>query len=97
MHDMLFEKQADWSELNSAKDKFSEYAAQLGLDEDKFLSDFDSKEISEKINAETTSGNTLGINSTPTFFLNGAKVSPGSYEEFKGMVEAEIGAAVQQP
>lgn len=96
MHDMLFEKQGEWSELGSAKDKFVEYANELGLDKQKFLSDFDSREVSEKINAEMTSGNTLGITGTPTFFLNGAKVAPGSYEKFKGMVEAEKNNTGQQ-
>lgn len=90
MHDILFERQKDWSDLGNAKEKFLEYAKELGLDEEKFLNDFESSQVQDKISAEIASGNSLGVNSTPTFYLNGAKISPRSYDEFKKVVENEI-------
>ncbi|KKQ53119.1 MAG: Protein-disulfide isomerase [Candidatus Woesebacteria bacterium GW2011_GWB1_39_10b] len=90
MHDFLYEKQVDWANAGNNKDLFIEYAKQLELDEEKFKSDFDSKEIEDKINNDLASGNSLGVNATPTFFLNGSKVQPRGYEEFKKLVEDQI-------
>lgn len=90
MHDILYEKQKDWEESGNSKEKFVEYARQLGLDENKFLEDFDSSKIEEKINSDTASGNRLKVNATPAFFLNGTKVQPKGYEEFKELVEDQI-------
>ena len=90
MHDKLYETQEDWSDLNDPKVKFLEYTKGFGLDDQKFLNDYDSQEVSNKITADIASGNTLKINSTPTFFLNGKKISPRSYEQFKSQVDTEI-------
>ena len=90
MHDMLYEKQTDWANEGNHRDKFIEYAKVLGLDEEKFKSDFDSKEVEDKINADLASGTSLGVNATPTFFLNGQKVQPRSYEDFKKLVEDQV-------
>ena len=90
MHKLLYDKQDSWSEIGNAKDKFAEYAGELGLDVTKFTSDFESEEVDNKIKADIASGNAIGINSTPTFFLNGEKVAPRSYEEFKKLVEGQL-------
>ena len=90
MHDILYEEQGDWANENNPKDKFIEYAKRLDLDEQKFLEDYDSNEVSEKINTDIASGNNLNINATPTFYLNGRFIQPGSYEEFKELVDDEI-------
>ena len=90
MHDVLFETQSDWEDEGDPKDKFLEYARQLELDEQMFSNDYDSGDISEKITNDLTSGNALQVNATPTFYLNGVKIQPKSYEEFKSMVDTEI-------
>ena len=90
MHDSLFEYQDDWAELSDPKDKFVEYAKEIGLDTDKFVSDYESKEIRDKVDSDMQSALALGINSTPTFFLNGSKVSPRSLEEFKSLIDEQL-------
>lgn len=90
MHDKLYETQDEWKDIGDPKDKFTEYARGLGLDEQKFQSDYASQEVANKITADIASGNTLKLNSTPTFFLNGKKVAPRSYEQFKSLVDTEI-------
>jgi len=89
-NEALYEKQSDWADLDDPKNTFLEYAKESGLDEQKFLTDYDSQEVSDKITADLTSGNVLKINSTPTFFLNGKKIQPRSYEQFKSLVDTEI-------
>lgn len=90
MHDKLYETQGDWDDMADPKGKFLEFAKEMGLDEQKFLTDFDSQEVSDKIMADLASGNRLQISSTPTFFLNGKKIQSRSYEQFKNSVDTEI-------
>lgn len=91
MHDMLFEKQKDWSEESNAEDIFAGYAKTLGLDVNKFKIDQQSPEIKKKIEASFQEGSDIGINGTPTFFLNGKKMQPpASFEEFKSEISKNI-------
>lgn len=90
MHDILFEKQSEWEKSNNSEDIFLSYAKELGLDEQKYQEDFSSSEVNDKIQADMTSGNKLKVDATPTFFLNGKKISPRSYEEFRTLIESEI-------
>ncbi len=88
MHDMLYDKQTDWSGSLNARDTFVGYASALGLNVAKFTSDLNSKEVEEKILAEYKEGVNLGVNSTPTFFVNGKKIqNPKSIEDFDKVIQ----------
>lgn len=91
MYDMLFSTQNDWAEANNAKDIFVEYADKLGLDVEKFKSDMESSETKDRIAKDMGEGNSIGVNSTPTFFLNNTKITtPGTYDAFKKLIENEL-------
>lgn len=90
MHDLLYERQKDWEKASNPKEIFVNYAKEIGLDEEKFKKDFDSGSSEEKINKDLASGRSLGVNATPTFLLDGRKVQPRSFEEFKRLVEERI-------
>jgi len=86
MHDLMFEKQDVWSPLSgrAARDAFVAYAEQIGLDKGKFLSDIDSGAVKDRVKTDLDSGTASGVNSTPSFFVNGVRMThPQSYEEFK--------------
>ena len=70
-HDILMSKSAEWA-TNEAK--FIDYARQLKLDEKEFQACQNSDEAKTTVMAERQQGEKLGINSTPTFFVNGEKV-----------------------
>lgn len=90
-HDMLFDFQSVWSEERNAKDKFIEYAQTLELDVEKFKSDLDSEAVKDKVTRDYQSGLRLGVNSTPSFFLNGIKLqNPKDYDEFKNLIQSAI-------
>lgn len=76
MHDMLYEGQGDWSNLDATKrtDLFNQYASTLELDLNKFKEDLTSKSVSQKINFDMALGKSVGTSATPTFFLNGEKL-----------------------
>lgn len=73
MNNKLFETQPDWEGL-SGKDrdaKFEEYAKELGLDISKYRQDITSDKVNKKISYDTSIGDQIGIEGTPTFVLNG--------------------------
>jgi len=91
MHDMLFENQEAWSESNEPVEIFVTYAEKLELDVEKFSKAINDKAFVEKINADSDDGIKLGVNSTPTFFINGEKQVGGlSYSAFKEKIDAGL-------
>ena len=96
MRDLLFKNQSEWSNIRGPEDKFVEYAGSLGLDTARFEDDLDNSEIKSKIQADVDSGIKSGVNATPTFFVNGVKISgPQSLEDFRQVLNnalAEITA-----
>jgi cyclophilin family peptidyl-prolyl cis-trans isomerase/protein-disulfide isomerase len=71
----LFETQSEWAPI--AKNDFDGWLesriSQFGLDADQFFIDMYSDEIEQKIADAQNSANSLGINGTPTLFINGYK------------------------
>lgn len=95
MHDMLYDKQPEWSTGINARDIVIGYASVLKLDTKKFSDDLNSKELEDKILAEVKEGISLGVQGTPTFFLNGKKLdNPSSLEAFDTIVR-ETAAAIK--
>lgn len=87
MHDLIFENQSSWSNLRNAESVFEEYAESLGLNLEQYRIDVDSKEVKEKVKEDYLSGLRSGVNSTPTFFLNGVQIqNPRSYDEFRNII-----------
>ncbi len=89
MHDMLYDKQEEWGEALNAREFIMIYATTLKLDIKKFSSDLDSKTLEDKILAEFKEGVKLGVQGTPTFFLNGKKVedTPRNLADFNKMIK----------
>ena len=71
MTDLLFKKQNDWITSTNPKDLFTSYAQELGLDIEKFKSEMESSIA--VVNQDYADGNKIGIQATPTFFINGEK------------------------
>ncbi len=93
MHDKVYETQNDWSEASIAKatDIFVGYASSLGLNTDQFKKDMAGSEVKKKVDQDYQDGISLGVNATPTFYLEGRKmVLPSSYTEFKNLVTGAI-------
>ncbi len=91
MHDMLFERQNEWSQGTGQRATFTRYAEELGLDVEQFKSDLQSDTVKERVNRSYESGIRAGVNATPTFFLNGKRleVTP-NVSTFRGILDAEF-------
>ncbi len=78
MHDRLFAEQQVWAEIRDRgelKDTFATYATELGLDRTQFLEKMEDNSIADLVNLDVSSGTQLGVNATPTFYVNGIKTS----------------------
>lgn len=91
MHDMLFQTQNNWANSGNASETFTDYAKKLKLDINKFKKDLESGETKNFINNQYSQGLAIGVNSTPTFFINGTKIqNPRTYDDFKKLIQDEI-------
>ncbi|MDO8451982.1 MAG: thioredoxin domain-containing protein [bacterium] len=86
MYEFLFANQE-----NLSSEKIREGAAALGLDIPKFELDKESQAVKDTVARDLASGTRLGVNSTPTFYLNGRKLTLTSFEQLKEEVEKSIG------
>jgi protein-disulfide isomerase len=87
MGDLLFESQSSWENLSSTTATFQGFAKQLKLDMNKFNADMKSQAVKDKVSQDTDSGNQAGVNSTPSFYLDGTKVNVATLDEFKSLLE----------
>jgi protein-disulfide isomerase len=91
MHDMLFARQAQWSEKGGAVEIFKGYAKTLGLDEATFAQCLDGGKFVNIPNENGADATRAGIEGTPTFFINNT-VIPGAFPlaDFVRVIEAEL-------
>ena len=88
MTNLLFENQQTWKESNNPqKEDFVNYAKELKLDIAKFKKDSDSTEVKNRVTKDLREAEQMGVNSTPTFFLNGKKVDVNNFNEFKTLLK----------
>jgi protein-disulfide isomerase len=76
-------------------DKMKEYASRLGLDRAKFDAALDSGRFVDQVRRDMLDGERLGVNATPTIFVNGRRVSDRTYEGMKAVIEDALKATAK--
>jgi protein-disulfide isomerase len=71
-------------------EKLRQYATEIGLDRARFDASLDSGKFAEKVQRDLVDGRKLGINGTPTLYINGKRIADNSYESVKSAVEAAL-------
>ncbi len=66
------------------------YAAQIGLNVQQFELDFNSEKTAAEVRKDMADGESYGISSTPTIFVNGVSVRNLSAEGFRAAIERAI-------
>ena len=85
-HDRLFSNQQALQPADLKK-----YAADLGLDAPKFDACVDSSKYGERVRNGVAQGTRLGVNSTPTVYVNGRLLSGAQpYETFVTVIDEEL-------
>lgn len=98
-HDWLYNNQAP--ESNTAyysKANLIKYAGQVGLNKNQFSSCLNSDKYLERVNADLAEGQAIGVNGTPSTFINGRLVTSSDgrsagaapFAVFKAIIEKEL-------
>ncbi|OFW04472.1 MAG: hypothetical protein A3I61_11720 [Acidobacteria bacterium RIFCSPLOWO2_02_FULL_68_18] len=90
-HDRLFANQ------QALQPEFlKKYAAEVGLDAAKFDACLDTAKYAERVQEQMGIGNTLGIGSTPSVFINGRLLNGAHpFETFAGIIDEELERATR--
>jgi protein-disulfide isomerase len=92
-HDMIFYNQAGENEGAFARDRLIEMARNVeGLDVDQFTTCIDGDEYEDDVQALYQSTIDAGVQSTPTFDVNGQRVSGTNYPALQELIEAALGS-----
>ena len=68
--DLLMDKQGLWASLHDPLPAFRQFAQQAGLNASQLESCLNDKYLDETIHTERSIGSSLGVQSTPTYFIN---------------------------
>lgn len=86
-HEYLYSHQNGENKGAFANENLKSFAKGLGLDTQTFNQCLDSGKYQSQVDNSTNDGKNAGVNSTPSFFLNGVKIdNPGSYDELKKII-----------
>ncbi len=92
MYKKLFESQGSWGgkETDQAA-TFEQYATELGLDMTRYKADVAAQATSSFITAEVADAKAVKVTGTPTFFLNGKKMTTTpTYDNLKKAIDEAL-------
>jgi protein-disulfide isomerase len=88
MYAKMYETQATWGEQQESQAPlFRSFAESLGLDLGAYDRAVADPATLQRIEQDKNDGTALGVQGTPTFFLNGTKIQPESTEEFQKLID----------
>jgi protein-disulfide isomerase len=79
MHNLLYEKQSEWSEVGDFRPIVLEFARKIGLDLPRFTRDIDGIQVVTVIQEDMQRGALLGVSGTPTVFINGQLIHSDNF------------------
>lgn len=92
MYSLLYTRQQNWVDSTNPTTIMDDYATELGLNIDKFKSDFSSADVNDAISADIKLAQEAGANGTPTFVLDGKKLDtlPQDLAAFSKLIDEAI-------
>ncbi len=91
MFALMYETQAQWGESQDSKAAlFRGHAEQLGLDMAAYDAAVAAPETLERVQSDFEAGIALGVQSTPTFFLDDRMVPLATFDDLRLAIEAEL-------
>ncbi|MBJ7341069.1 thioredoxin domain-containing protein [Mycolicibacterium sp.] len=91
MYEKMYETQAQWGERRIPADTvFRGFASELGLDMPAFDAAYDDPATLDRINVDVADGMALGVQGTPTIFLDGNRLQFNSYGDLAAAVERAL-------
>ncbi|MGW0481753.1 DsbA family protein [Nonomuraea sp. NPDC003214] len=91
MYRRMYETQPQWGEKRVPADEtFRGFAKDLGLDLAAWDKAYDDPATLARIRKDMADGRALGVQGTPTFFLNGTRIEPRTLAEFRAAIDAAL-------
>ena len=91
MQGQLFYKAQEWTHQQQPQTAvFEKFAADIGLDVEKFREDMKDPVALANILNDFQEGPSLGVTGTPTLFVNGRILTELSYDGLKALIEEEL-------
>ena len=91
MYQKMYETQQTWGNKQTPADAtFRGFAESMGLDLAKWDKAYKDPATAKRVQEDVTDGQALGVTGTPTFFVNGEKLEPRSYEDFTKAIDAAL-------
>ena len=90
MHDLLYERQKEWSESADPSPYFEAYAKSLALDMTQFREDLNARSTKDLITSQMAEGSDAGVNHTPWFTVNDTVLVPNEIGDFEALIEAGL-------
>lgn len=92
MQHQLFSNQQAWTANPNYKQMWADYAKNLGLDVDKFKTDMAGVFTKGRVEADMARGRGLGVNSTPSLYINEVPVAfpDMNVSKLKELIDAEL-------
>jgi len=85
-HDLIFKNQDNLATIDYLK-----LAEELKMNTSEFKNCLDSKKYTQKIQNDYNLGSKIGVNGTPTFFVNGKQIIGAQpYSAFKSIIDQEL-------
>jgi len=94
MYDLLYANQESWQSLPDPFSVFESFATTLSLDLKKFRSDYKSSDSTKNVQRDKADADKYGVSSTPTFFVNGEKITGAqSVEAWQKIIDTKLAEA----
>jgi protein-disulfide isomerase len=91
MQGHLFGTAEEWGHQETPiKSFFVSYARDLGLDVERFKTDFEDPKWAAKVQRDMADGAKLGVKGTPTIFVNGTRLTDLSQEALESLIEQSL-------
>ncbi len=85
MHDIMYKNQTALT-----PEKLAEYAKEIGLDVPRWQRDVSAPETQQQVSRDVGDGRAADVDATPTFFVNGKRMTQRSMDDFKKAIDAAL-------
>ena len=93
MYDQLYVTQSQWEKISDGASFFRQIAQSLKLDMNKYDNTVSDRSVEKKINSQLSYGTSLGVDRTPTLFVNNKKYTGGrTVEQWQQLIDDEVAA-----
>jgi len=88
MYRRMYETQTQWGEQQTPHDDlFASFADDLGLDMAQYEADYNDPATAERVAKDVADGEALGVQGTPTFFVDGKQLEPQSADDLTEAID----------